>query len=118
MLVLQPPEPLLLTLRQAAGDRATLGAPCAVTSAGARSARRAAEPVGLSWLLGHVAGRRATARGPASPASRGPWADLRPNTMRRFKIIFQLFLILEIVSNFQNSYKLVGVSKKYKINFV
>jgi hypothetical protein len=65
-------------------------------------------PAGLS------ADRAWQATGPRAIAT----GRLRPNTMRQILNRFQLFLISEIVSTFQNSQKLVGMSKNYKINFV
>jgi hypothetical protein len=50
------------------------------------SARTAPESAGPSWLLSRVAGRRATARGPASPAHLMLWTGLKPDTVQLFLI--------------------------------
>jgi hypothetical protein len=105
--MLQPLEPLHLAPRWATNDRAAPDAPCAVTRAGARSARRAIELAGSGWLRGRASGHEAVMAPcrsrPPHPIGLRPRAGFSSVLSPGFLNHFSIVLIHRNCVKFQNS---------------
>jgi hypothetical protein len=76
--------------------------------------------VGPLWLRqpGPVPIQPSELSGPPTCEHHRLLLNVKLNTVRPFESFSKLFLFLEIIPNFKNLYKLVGMFKNYKINFV